>query len=292
MLIVRNNSEVRPMKVNDSKLLKFIDLGLELAKAIPRHFSKFSKRIYNNHQHIVLLVLKQKLRTTYRDLIEWLKANETVRLMLGLNRIPHRTTLIKFAKRINPMWLTHFLPARKAKKIAVDGSGFETETASNYFKTKWNGDRRQKRKFVKLSIAIDLGTQKILDYRIHHKCVHDTMDFIPLLQNMETHFVLADKGYDSRKNRKFVYQELGATPIIPFRNRSSKYGYYQRKAFKDFDEILYRQRPLVETVFSVIKRKFGFALRSKRNATQEIELIAKIIAYNIDKESILFYAII
>ena len=88
------------MKRNDSKYIKFIDEALELCKSIPRHFSKFSNKIFCNHQHIVLLVLKQKLRTTYEDLIEFLKISDVPKY-LGLKRIPHYTTLVKFHKRMN-----------------------------------------------------------------------------------------------------------------------------------------------------------------------------------------------
>ncbi len=57
------------MEVKNSALLNFVQQGLEVAKAIPKYFSKFSNKIFTNHQHLVLVVLKQKLRTTWRDLI-------------------------------------------------------------------------------------------------------------------------------------------------------------------------------------------------------------------------------
>ncbi len=61
-----------------SNYLKFIDEALDLAKAIPKYFSKFSNKIYCNHQKIALLVLRQKLKLTYRGLIEWLEVTEEV----------------------------------------------------------------------------------------------------------------------------------------------------------------------------------------------------------------------
>lgn len=84
------------MKNNDSEYLKFIDEALELAKSIPKYFSKFSNKVFCNQQKVVLLVLKQKLRTTYRDLIEILKISH-IPMLIGLKRIPHHTTLVKFA---------------------------------------------------------------------------------------------------------------------------------------------------------------------------------------------------
>ena len=83
------------MVVEESVLLNFIKQGLEVAKTIPEYFSKYSNKIYTNHQHTVLVVLKQKLRTTWRDLAEILKIT-TISKELGLRKIPHFTTLIKF----------------------------------------------------------------------------------------------------------------------------------------------------------------------------------------------------
>jgi len=104
------------METKDSKYLKFIDSALELAKATPRHFSKFSNKIFCNHQKIVLLVLKQKLRTTYRDLIEFLKVSD-IPLLIGLKRIPHHTTLVKFAKKLSLNGLTFFCLIERQKLL-------------------------------------------------------------------------------------------------------------------------------------------------------------------------------
>lgn len=61
------------MAGKQSLYLNFIEQGMEIAKAIPEYFSKFSNKVYTNRQKMILLVLKQKLRTTYRDLVELLK---------------------------------------------------------------------------------------------------------------------------------------------------------------------------------------------------------------------------
>ena len=53
--------------------LKFIDDALEMAKNIPRYFSKFSNKIYCNHQKLAMFVLMQKLKTTSRGVISWLR---------------------------------------------------------------------------------------------------------------------------------------------------------------------------------------------------------------------------
>ena len=270
------------MEVKESKYLKFIDKGLELAKSIPRHFSKYSNKIFCNHQKMVLLVLKQKLRTTYRDLIEILKISD-IPMYIGLKRIPHRTTLIKFAKKIKPGLLDLLLPHRKATNIAVDGSGFELEKKSYYYRTIHNSDRRQKTKrYMKLSLAVDTDKHLILKPKIRKKPRHDSLDFIPLLKDLVGEFVYADKAYSSKKNRRYVIIKMKAIPIIPKKKNEGEFYYALKKPLK-FDEKRYHQRSKVETVFSMIKRKYGSVLLGRSTSTQKVELMTKLIAHNLDR---------
>ena len=54
-----------------SRLLRFVEQAMHLARrAVDRYSSKFSKRPYTLHQHIVLLCLKVRKNTTYRTLLD------------------------------------------------------------------------------------------------------------------------------------------------------------------------------------------------------------------------------
>lgn len=54
-----------------SDLLRFVERAVELAsRAVARYSSKFSKKRYTLRQHVVLLCLKVKQTTTYRDLVD------------------------------------------------------------------------------------------------------------------------------------------------------------------------------------------------------------------------------
>jgi len=275
----------------NSEFLKFIDYGLELAKSIPRYFSKYSNKIYCNHQHIILLVLKQKLKTTYRGLIEWLKATSEVRLLIGLNRIPHHTTLVKFVKKLKPRLLNLLLPYKKARIVAIDTTGFELEAKSYYYRNLRYSDVKQKTKrFMKLSIAVDTDKQLILTHRIRRDYKRCNKEFRAMLKELiKVEHVMADKQYDTKENRKYVINKLKAIPHIPLKRTTSR----KRQVFATslFNEKIYHQRSKVEAVFSVIKRKYGSCLKSKSFAMQKIELICKLIAYNIDRK-IIFYLLL
>ncbi len=59
--------EARPK----SRLLRFVEQAYHLAqRAVARYSSKFSKRRYSLHQHIVLLCPKVQKNTTYRTLLD------------------------------------------------------------------------------------------------------------------------------------------------------------------------------------------------------------------------------
>jgi len=273
------------MDIKNSKYLKFIDYALELCKEIPRHFSKFSNKIFCNHQKIVLLVLKQKLRTTYRDLVEILKISE-IPMYIGLKKIPHHTTLVKFAKKIKPKMLSLLLPYRKAKTVGLDGTGFEVDNKSLHYQIRT--ERTSYRKYIKLGISADLDKQLIMRQTINKGPRNDQKDFMSLVKDIKTNFVCADKGYDSYKNHKIVIKDLSARSLIKSRN----YGNnkiprpnvkYRRRSIEEFDDKIYHQRSKVETIFSVIKRKYGSCLRARTFSTQKKEVLCKLIAYNVDK---------
>jgi hypothetical protein len=129
--------------ISKNMYLRFIDEALQLAKLIPKYFSKFSNKIYSNHQKIVLLVLKQKLKITYRDLIEWLTVTTEIKLVIGLTRIPHHSTLVKFAKKLSASLLNCLLNIKQAGIVAVDATGFETETKSYYYRNAYHSNKKK-----------------------------------------------------------------------------------------------------------------------------------------------------
>jgi len=274
------------MRKEESEYLRFIDKALELCKDIPRYFSKFSNKVYCNHQKIVLLVLKQKLRTTYRDLVELLKVS-SIPLYIGLKKIPHHTTLVKFAKKIKPRLLDLLLPYRKSTIAGLDGTGFEVENRSMHYKIRTG--IKSYRRYIKLCVSSDLEKQIILKQEIHKGPRHDNKDFLPIIDGIQAKYVCADKGYDSFRNHMVIMKTLKAKSLIKIKEysvnkRIPRAGRkYREKAIREFDETLYHQRSKVESIFSSIKRKYGSCLKARTFYAQKKEVILKLIAYNIDR---------
>jgi len=274
-----------PMKPKTPKLIKFAGelLGRIKQARIPNLLSKFSKKIYGNHRLLILSILRQRLRRTYRELIEFLEVSKEMRDFIGLKRVPHFTTLQKFTKRAEPSWLELLLERKISEIIAVDSTGFEPGRASHYYLRRISGF--SSRNYIKLSAVIETADQKVLGFRIHNTPVHDNKDFLPLIKDLKFCTVVADCAYDCEANHKFVHYKLGAKSVIPLRKaQGRRQGHFRRKLQEEFPEEIYHQRSKVESVFSVIKRKYGSALRSRSFASQKFELSARIIAYNIERE--------
>jgi hypothetical protein len=137
-----------------------------------------------------------------------------------------------------------------------------------------------------------LKTQIVTAVDISGWAANDTTYFVPLVQRTAEHFQLeevsADKAYLSRKNLEAV-ESLGGMPFVPFKSNTpepTKAGTwakmyhlfkYERDAFMEH----YHKRSNIETAFSMIKGKFGSALRSKSDTGQLNEVLCKVLAHNI-----------
>jgi len=276
----------------ESELYKFLASARNLISKIPKFNSKFSNRIYDNHQKMIILIFRQKMRMTYRGIVKFFRFSGLARALVHLKNVPDHSTLVKFHKRINTKILDGLLYKKEVITSAIDSSGFETNHMSYHYANVWNRqDKRKYKRYLKISIAIDTDSQYILSQKIRLGPRNDNIDFELVMKNINCKFVVADKGYDSRSNRYFVLRNMKAYPHIPYRKISGR-NYEKAGVPLIFDEKIYFQRSKVETVFSVIKRKYGCFVLSKSFETQKKELLLRLVAYNIDRKLILSLVII
>lgn len=94
-----------------------------------------------------------------------------------------------------------------------------------------------------------------------------------------------DKGYDAEEIHRLIRDTPGADPLIPVRNRKRKRvnGRYWKLLSKEFDETLYHRGNLVETVFSVIKGRFGESVRARKYWSQVNEIRVRVAIYNLNR---------
>jgi hypothetical protein len=217
---------------------------------------------------------------------------DTIQSRLGISRIPHFTTLSKFSMRISSTILTQILKQGsifayrengRVPIIAIDSTGFPTEYFSYYYLMRTDKTRKD---FLKISLAVDTKKQTILGSKITKSRQHDTKHARPLLRNTvkKAECYVLDRGYDSEQIHLQIRTDLKAKSIIPIRDWKADYvkGEFRKEMAENFDRKRYGQRNKVETVFSVMKRRFGDEIRSRLYRSQVKELKLKCIVYSVD----------
>jgi len=226
------------------------------------------------------------LRTDYRGVIETLDLMPEVRQAIGLNQLPHFTTIHKFLQRFNRYRFDRLLDQTvdlfKAGPcmLAIDGTGYSSTYSSEYYKVRI----KQRRTFV-LSIAtVDTGNKFIVSQH-SRKGMGENTWFKPLVSRaarlVDITHVLGDKAYDCEVNHEFVRQTIGARCIVPIRRKPVVNGYHRKQMERDFPENIYHRRSLVECVFSMLKRRFGSFLQSRSLAQQNREVGLLGVVFNV-----------
>lgn len=83
--------------MSERKILDVVRLSMRAARACVSQYSYIkSGHDFTQPQLITSLVLRAYLRTTYRGVVELLAETPDVREAMGLERLPHFTTLQKF----------------------------------------------------------------------------------------------------------------------------------------------------------------------------------------------------
>jgi transposase len=174
--------------------------------------------------------------------------------------------------------------------FAVDSSGFSTSIFLRWFDAKY-GKMRVEHEWIKAHLMVGVKTNIVTGVEITEGTANDAPYLPPLLGATASQFkiaeVSADKGYISKKNLEAIVN-VGGTPYIPFKENTTGegpelwrklYHYYQFNRTEFLPH--YHKRSNVESTFSMIKRKFGGAVRSKTVTVQINEVLCKVICHNL-----------
>lgn len=207
--------------MKESKYVRMAKMILQILKhsRIPLFLYRKSNHIYTVWQHVILLAIRQYEGKSYRMFADWLIEACYLRMFIQLSKIPHFTTLQKFADRITGTILERIvaniilLTGVKQVFLGTDSTGFKPTNASQYYTYT---AKLRKKKYVKLSIGADMLKQiKSVQSKIRRAPTrHDNnnIDFKPIVtktaQIKRLSIVVADKGYDSEVNHELVRDKL------------------------------------------------------------------------------------
>jgi hypothetical protein len=285
------------MEIIQNKFKKVADFCYELFKIaeLKLYSHKFSKKKFSQFQHLFLLVYKQFRKFTYEELLTDIANNISLRAYLGLNKLPHYTTLIKFGQRLPckifdklVLAFKHLIP--KPKKVAIDATGISLDNASPHY-CKRIGKSFKKRPFMKTTFVVDIENYLVLLVKMRKKSRHDIIDAKPLIRKLAKHYepevFYADRGYDADSIFELCFEKLKAYPLILQRRLNvpkwRRKGRYRKETFDVFDYGEYLQRNKIETLNSMIKRRFSSNVKSHHDKLQKVEIFTRVIAFNIDR---------
>jgi transposase len=215
-----------------------------------------------------------------------------------IDRLPHFNSIFNYLENPAMTPVLHQLIATTSRPLAsvecdfaADSSGFATSRFERWFDHKY-GAVKKHHEWVKVHLMCGVKTNVVTAVEIHGTSASGDAQQLPALayktaQNFRMSEVSADKGYFSGENL-VVVKAHGAEPFIPFKeNCVAGRGGLWDKLFHYFnfqrDEFLthYHKRSNVESTFSMIKAKFGDALRSKTDTALVNEALCKLVAHNV-----------
>lgn len=277
----------------------FVEMLKELVSIIPEKpdTNRGKGRPPMNLKEMVFCcVLKTYLTFSSRRSISDLKITNKAKY---IDSTPHFNTIIKYLNKpdvepvLKELIMASSIPlAQVEENYTVDSTGFST---SNF--ERWLSIRTAKpskyRLYKKAHVMSGTKTNIITHIEVTPGYTGDSNIF-PFLVSKTAEFhnikeISADMAYSSRKNLT-IAKLYGAVPYIPFKKHSTGRSggcYIWKKMFNYFtehyDEFMhhYHLRSNAESTFSMIKRKFGNAVRSRKEQAQKNEILCKVLCHNI-----------
>jgi len=280
-----------------SALLLFAQLAYQVASwHLPPYSSKFHPKKFTQPSLLACLLVKEYLRLDYRGLEALLVSASELRAALGLQAVPDHSMVHWFMrhkvmptllKRVRATTLRLFTRRyrRGARIVAVDATGFSQRPASRYYVKRLAHWRHR---FQLSSLAVWTTPQVICaqvnrvgpsgsQSRLLRPLVEETRRGLPIDR------LVADADYDAEPHHRWLRDELGIESIIPATrgHPGRARGRYRRRMQRAFPRRRYGVRWLVETVNSVIKRKFGEALTARTPWQQVKQALLRGLTYNL-----------
>jgi hypothetical protein len=304
----------------DRIVLEVAKLSLSAARrCVSTYGSIKSRHDFTQPQLIACLVLRAYLRTTFRGITQLLAEMPDVRAALGLERVPHFTTLQKLHEKPHVLgvieaMLTDLLrgvtgqECARVEEVAMDSTGLAMTNASVYFrmvkerdKPKKPSERVAKRpaknkrgatrrtgRYVKVSVAVACALFMPCAMRVAFGPRADTTETPVLLE--QTFRVLrparlyADAGFDAESLHETCRDGHGTESWVPpvIKTNDGSIRTPHRASMLPLPEC-YGRRWLVESFFSALKRTTGGSLNCRQPRALLCEAAMRVLAYTVHR---------
>jgi IS5 family transposase len=268
----------------DSYFLKFTRACWDVvSREVPEYSSKYSRKDYTLQQHVAMLCLKIKFKKKYREIVDLVGLMPDVREIIGLEKIPHHTTIDKVFLKLKNLVLSILFTATAGKKEPIDGSidgtGFDRRHSSRHYTKRCKLTIRS----LKVSLLIDVKNLKIHFVHITTTRKHDTKIMLSILKKtkQKIKIIRGDKGYDAKEIRDYA-RSIGIRPLIPHRDFLPIDKMHNARMNKKD----YNKRVFNETVNSMLKRKYGDYVSSVNWWNQFKEILLMCIVHNIERNCV------
>jgi len=267
-----------------------------------------SPKKFTQPQLFACLVVKEFRCLDYRGMWVLLQEWPELRNILELKKVPHFTTLWAASKRLLAKPKAEALldgvlrRCRQAKILgkrtplaAIDSTGLETRHVSAYYTQRCQRHQgHYKSRYPKLSAVGDTANHLVLGCVVDRGPKPDITEAQATIRETICHqplgALLGDPGYEAEGFHRFCRQESGIRSIIPTTDRGRPRadgqphavgGHYRRLMKSHFPKVLYGQRWQAETIFSMLKRNFGSALRARSYHSQNREIRLRLLTHDL-----------
>jgi hypothetical protein len=288
--------EVSPMA--EVGVVRFARVARAVAESVlPSYRSKYSKHLFTQPVLLAVLCLMRYEDWTFREAEVRLGEHQELRAALGLERVPDYTTLYRFLRRLDTEVLTQALaaavaqspPAPEGMVVAVDATGFSPTATSRYFVdlTRNRGPERTRQHWPKWVVAVDVQRRVVLGQLAYAGPANASSTLRSVVdlarQTGEIGLVVADAEFASERNHDHIRNHLAADRILPAKRGKSTWQLHGMRAQMraHFPVARYRQRALVESVFSAAKRKLSSRAPGRLPVTQHLQVLLLGLAYDL-----------
>lgn len=298
-------------KKKETFLIRFAKSILRALKIreVRLYGSKYSKKTYTLHQHIVLLAIREFHKGIgFRLLCDLLPDYSLLLEFLSLSKIPHFTTLHKVNQRLKGSLVEGIFLGfvRRAKfRSGIDSTGLSLQHSTYYYEQRLEHFRkakkrkpgrpgkRRKKKHQYTSLFADLDGRIILSTKLLRGKKSDNKMMVPTISKAETVFCQivsndADKGYDAEYNHEYINEAMGTIDYIKLKNKNVPIrrtkGTHRKRAKRKLQSKRGRPRKnhrnKMESIIFVLKKVFGEHLSATSSKGQRQQTRFRIIAHN------------